>query len=224
MSVTAALGAVLRREFALAGRRVGELGLPLVFFLLVATLFPLGLMPERELLVAIGPGVLWVAALLASLLALDALFRADVDDGSLEQLVMSPYPLPLLVLAKAGAHWMLTGLPLVVISPLVAQAYYLPADAAWALLATLLIATPTLTLLGGVAAALTAGLRRGAALLGLLVLPLALPLLVFGARATELAAAGEPIAGPLYLLGAMLALAVTLTPWAMAAALRISLD
>jgi len=204
MNTPRALLALLRRDLGIAVQRTGELGLPLVFFLLVATLFPLGLSPERELLVTIGPGVLWVAALLASLLALDMMFRADLDDGSLEQLVMSPPPLALLVV--------------------VAQAYYLPAGAARALLWTLLLATPTLSLIGGVAAALTAGLRRGTGLLGLLVLPLALPLLVFGARGTELAAAGEPIAGPLYLLGAMLVLALTLTPWAMAAALRITLD
>lgn len=216
--------ALVRRDLRVAYQRWGELVLPLAFFVIVMTLFPLGLSPERELLRDIGPGVVWVAALLASLLALDTMFRGDMDDGTMEQLVLSPYPLSLLVLAKSLTHWLLSGLPLVLLSPLVAQAFYLPANAVWVLTASLLLATPTLSLLGGVAAALTASLRRGSGILGVLVLPLVLPLLIFGARAADMAVQGQSPAGPLYLLGALLVLAITLTPVATAAALRISVD
>ncbi len=225
MSSTAqAMLALARRDLKAALRRWGELGLPLMFFVIVVTLFPLGLAPERDLLGSIGPGVLWVAALLASLLALEGLFRSDMEDGSMEQLILSPQPLVLLALVKALTHWVLTGLPLVVLTPLVAQAFYLPANATWILMLALLLATPTLSLIGALAAALTASLRRGAGILGILVLPLALPLLVFGARATDLAVQGQSAAGPLYLLAALLALAMTLAPLAIAAALRISVD
>ncbi|MCC5861735.1 MAG: heme exporter protein CcmB [Gammaproteobacteria bacterium] len=219
-----AAGALARRDLRAALRRWGELALPLCFFVIVLTLFPLGLAPERDTLAAIGPGVLWVAALLASLLALETLFRGDMDDGSMEQLVLSPQPLALLALVKALIHWLLSGLPLVLLTPLVAQAFYLPTDALWVLALALLLATPTLSLIGAVAAALTASLRRGAGVLGILVLPLAVPLLVFGARATDLAIQGQSAAGPLYLLAALLALAITLAPLAIAAALRISVD
>ncbi len=219
-----AMFALMRRDLRAAMRRWGELALPLTFFVIVVTLFPLGLAPERDLLGSIGPGVLWVAALLASLLALEGLFRSDMEDGTMEQLILSPQPLVLLALVKALTHWLLTGLPLVVLTPLVAQAFYLPADATWVLMLALLLATPTLSLIGAVAAALTASLRRGAGILGILVLPLALPLLVFGARATDLAVQGQTAVGPLYLLAALLVLAVTLAPLAIAAALRISVD
>jgi heme exporter protein B len=219
-----AVVALVRRDLRAALRRWGEIALPLMFFVIVITLFPLGLAPERDLLGSIGPGVLWVAALLASLLALEGLFRADMDDGSMEQMVLSPQPLALLALTKALTHWLLTGLPLVVLTPLVAQAFYLPGRAVWVLVLALLLATPTLSLIGAVAAALTASLRRGAGILGILVLPLAMPLLVFGARATDLAVQGQSAAGPLYLLAALLVLALTLAPLAIAAALRISVD
>jgi heme exporter protein B len=221
---SAAMLALLRRDLRAALSRWSELALPLTFFVIVITLFPLGLAPERDLLSAIGPGVLWVAALLASLLSLESLFRADLEDGSMEQMVLSPQPLALLALTKSFCHWLLSGLPLVLLTPLVAQAFYLPANAVWVLVAALLLATPTLSLIGAVAAALTASLRRGAGILGILVLPLALPLLIFGARATDLAVQGHSAAGPLYLLAALLALAVTLAPLAIAAALRISVD
>lgn len=223
-STVQAMLALARRDLRAALRRWGELGLPLMFFVIVVTLFPLGLAPERDLLGSIGPGVLWVAALLASLLALEGLFRSDMEDGSMEQLILSPQPLLLLALVKALTHWLLTGLPLVVLTPLVAQAFYLPANATWVLMLALLLATPTLSLIGAVAAALTASLRRGAGILGILVLPLALPLLVFGARATDLAVQGQSATGPLYLLAALLVLAMTLAPLAIAAALRISVD
>lgn len=220
---TAAL-ALLRRDLRAALRRWGEAALPLTFFVIVITLFPLGLAPERDLLSAIGPGVLWVAALLASLLSLESLFRPDLEDGSMEQMVLSPQPLAVLALTKALGHWLLSGLPLLLLTPLVAQAFYLPGNAVLVLVAALLLATPTLSLIGAVAAALTASLRRGAGILGILVLPLTLPLLIFGARATDLAMQGHSAAGPLYLLAALLALALTLAPLAIAAALRISVD
>lgn len=220
----AAALALLRRDLRAALRRWGEAALPLTFFVIVITLFPLGLAPERDLLSAIGPGVLWVAALLASLLSLESLFRPDLEDGSMEQMVLSPQPLAVLALTKALGHWLLSGLPLLLLTPLVAQAFYLPGNAVLVLVAALLLATPTLSLIGAVAAALTASLRRGAGILGILVLPLTLPLLIFGARATDLAMQGHSAAGPLYLLAALLALALTLAPLAIAAALRISVD
>jgi heme exporter protein B len=224
VSTPRALAGVVRRDLHLAFRRWGDVANPLVFFALVITLFPLALSPGEEVLRRIGPGVLWIGALLAMLLSLNALFRQDLEDGSMEQLVLSPHPLPLVMLAKATAQWLVTGLPLVALAPLLAVTYHLPADGVRALCVTLLLGTPTLSLLGAVGAALTAGVRQTGALLALLVLPLCLPVLMFGARATDLAAAGEAITGPLYLLGALLALALSLVPVAAAAAIRISLD
>ena len=205
-------------------RRWGDLASPVVFFVMVTTLFPLALSPEREVLRTLGPAVLWIAALLATLLSLNALFRSDVDDGSMEQLVIGPHPLALVMLGKTIAHWLLSGLPLVLLAPLMSVTYHLPIEGAAALSLTLLLGTPTLSLLGSIGAALTAGVRQSGGLLAILVLPLMLPVLMFGARATELAIAGEDISGPLYLLGAFLALAVTAVPLASAAAIRISLD
>jgi heme exporter protein B len=172
----------------------------------------------------LGPAVLWIAALLATLLSLNALFRADIEDGSMEQLVLSPYPLALALFGKTVAHWLLNGLPLVVLAPALAVTYYLPGEGVRALSLTLLIGTPTLSLLGAVGAALTAGVRQSGGLLALLVLPLMLPVLMFGARATDLAASGEQISGPVYLLSALFLLALSLLPLASAAAIRISLD
>jgi heme exporter protein B len=216
--------AVCRRDLQIAFRRWGDLLSPLAFFVMVTTLFPLALSPEREVLRNLGPGVLWIAALLATLLSLNALFRSDIEDGSMEQLVIGPHPLAVVTLGKTLAHWLLSGLPLVVLAPVLAVTYHLPAEGVRALCVTLLVGTPTLSLLGSIGAALTAGIRQSGGLLALLVLPLMLPVLMFGARATALAAAGETITGPLYLLGAMLALALTVVPLAAAAALRISLD
>jgi heme exporter protein B len=195
-----------------------------MFFIMVTTLFPLALNPMPTLLRAIAPGVVWVAALLASLLASESLFRQDVDDGTMEQLVLSPQPLALLLLAKTTAHWLLTGLPLVLVSPLVGYALFLPGEAVPTTMAALAIATPILSLVGGTMAALTVGLRRGGGLLSLLILPIVMPVLIFGARATDLAMSGLSATGPLNLLAALLLLALSLTPIAMAAAMRISLD
>jgi len=216
--------AIVRRELQIAFKRWSDLLSPLVFFVMVTTLFPLALSPQHAVLRNLGPAVLWIAALLATLLSLNALFRADVEDGSLEQLVIGPYPLPLAILGKTAAHWLLNGLPLVRLAPVLAVTYDLPSDGVRALSLTLLLGTPTLSLLGAAGAALTAAVRQSGGLLALLVLPLMLPVLMFGARATDLAGAGEPIDGPVYLLGALFLLALSLLPFASAAAIRISLD
>jgi heme exporter protein B len=215
---------LFERDLRLAMRRWDQVADPLVFFVMVTTLFPLALSPELSRLREVAPGVLWVAALLSSLLAADSLLRSDAQDGTLEQYVLSGQPLTWLLLAKTAAHWMLSGLPLVLMSPLVALALGVPTDALDTVIASLLMGTLTLSLLGAIGAALTIGLRRGSLLLALLVLPLAMPLLIFGARAVELAIAGEPVAGPTYLLAALLVLTLTLAPLTTAAAVRISID
>ena len=215
---------ILERDLRLALRRWGHVGDPLVFFLIVTTLFPLALSPELSRLRDVAPGVLWVAALLSSLLAADSLLKSDAQDGTLEQYVLSGQPLTWLLLAKTAAHWLLSGLPLVLISPLVAIALGVPGHALDVVVLSLLLGTGTLSLLGSIGAALTIGLRRGGLLLSLLVLPLAMPLLIFGARAVELAIAGEPVAGPLYLLAALCVFAFTLAPLTAAAAVRISIE
>ena len=222
--LAAAFAHELGRDLKLAFRRWGQTANPLMFFAMVTTLFPLALSPEPSQLRDISAGVLWVAALLSSLLALETLFGSDFEDGSMEQLVLSPQPLALLLLAKTAAHWLVSGLPLVVLSPVVAMGLNVPAAALDTLLVALLLGTPTLSLIGATGAALTLGLRRGGVLLSLLVLPLAMPVLIFGARATDMALHGERAAGPLYLLGALLVLALSLAPFATAAALRISMD
>ncbi len=216
--------AILLRDLRLAYRRWGDVASPLMFFAIVTSLFPLALSPRREVLQGLGPGVLWIAALLAMLLSLNALFRQDLEDGSMEQLAIGPHPLALLMLYKAIGHWLVAGLPLAALAPLLAVTYHLPLEAVSALCLTLLLGTPTLSLLGSVGAALTAGIRQSSGLLALLVLPLCLPVLMFGARATALAGQGEDVSGPLLLLAAMLALATSLLPLAAAAGIRVSLD
>ncbi len=218
------LWAVIQRELQIAFQRMSDLASPLMFYVLVTALFPLALSPKREVLQTLAPAVLWIAALLALLMSMNMLFRTDVEDGSMEQLAIGPHSLPLIILGKTVAHWLVSGLPLVLLAPLLAVTYYLPVDGVRALSLTLLIGTPTLSLLGSIGAALTAGIRQSGALLALLVLPLMLPVLMYGARATDLAARGEIITGPLYLLSAFLVLSLTLVPLASAAAIRISLD
>jgi heme exporter protein B len=220
---TAAL-AVMQRDLRVALRRPGDTLQPLGFFVVVTTLFPLALQPDLSLLRDIAPAALWVGALLASLLALDLLFREDAQDGTLEQLALCGQPLTGLLLAKTAVHWLLTGLPLVVVAPLAASALGVPIGALPGILAALLLGTVTLSLIGAVGAGLTMGMKRNGSLLALLVLPLSVPVLIFGARATEQAIGAEPLAAPLYLLGAMAVLAVTLAPWAVAAAVRIGLE
>lgn len=219
-----AFTAIVRRDLILAGRYRAEAANPLLFFLIVVTLVPLGLSPRLETLELIAPGVFWIGALLATLLSLERMFRSDFEDGSLELMLISPQPLPLIVLAKILAHWLVTGLPLLVAAPLIALLLGLPAGSLAVLLATLALGTPTLSAVGAIGVALTVGLRRGGMLLSLLVLPLYIPVLVFAASAVSAAAGGLPVLGQLYLLGALAALSFSLAPLAAAAALRISLS
>ncbi|PIJ51605.1 heme exporter protein CcmB [Erwinia sp. OLTSP20] len=215
---------IIQRELRTAFRSGAEIMNPLWFFLIVITLFPLGIGPQPALLAAIAPGIVWVAALLASLLASERLFRDDFADGSLEQLLLLPLPLPVTVLGKVTAHWIITGLPLIVLSPLAALLLSLDFNR-WCVLAlTLLLGTPTLSLLAAIGVALTVGLRRGGVLLSLLTLPLAVPLLIFASAAMDAAATGLPLTGYLAILGAFLLASAVLSPFATAAALRISLD
>jgi heme exporter protein B len=216
--------AVLRRDLLLAFRHRGELANPLLFFMIVVTLFPLGVSPEEPLLRKIAPGVIWIAALLAALFSLENMFRSDFDDGALEQMALSPHPLSVLVLAKVLAHWLVSGLPMLLMAPLLALFLAMPGQAVFALELTLLVGTPLLSLIGAIGVALTVGLRRGGILLTLLVLPLYIPVLIFATNAVSAAAAGMPVEGQLYFLAALLALALTLAPFATAAALRISLS
>ncbi|MBU6378909.1 MAG: heme exporter protein CcmB [Gammaproteobacteria bacterium] len=222
--VLAAASQVLLRDLRLAVRRPGQLVQPLAFFAVVTLLFPLGYTPELGKLRAIAPGVLWVGALLASMLALESLFREDAADGTLEQLSICGQPLGALVAAKTLAHWLLTGLPLTLMAPLLGIALGVPPGAMPGILSALALGSITLSLIGAVGAGLTLAVRRGGVLLSLLTLPLAVPVLVFGARATELAIAGESLTGPLYLLGSLAMLALTLAPLATAAAVRIGLE
>ena len=221
-SIGRAFTAIVARDLLLAWKRPGDVLNPLFFFAVVSALFPLAIGPSHEQLAAIGPGVLWVAALLAALLSLNSLFLTDYEDGSLDQLLLSPQPLPVLVLGKTAAHWLVGGLPLVLVSPLVAVSFQMPPGTVWIMMATLMLGTVSLSLLGSIGAALTVGLNRGTALLSLLVLPLAMPLLIFGARTVSLAASGETTAAGMYFLAAYSVLALTLAPFAAAAALRIS--
>lgn len=215
-------GAIFRRDLALAWRSRGDLVNPLGFFVVTVSLFPLGMSPDPALLARIGPGLVWVAALLAVLLSLETLFRSDRDDGSLEQMLMSPAPLSLLVLARVLAHVLTVGLPLVVVAPVLALMLNIQGDAFGALLAGLALGVPVLCLVGAIGAALTTGLSRGGVLVALIVLPLYVPVLVFGAGAAWGAGLGLPYAGQLAVLGALLALSTALAPFAIAGGLRIS--
>jgi heme exporter protein B len=220
--VLAVARAVVCRDLLVAMRRRSDVVTALLFFVIVASLFPLGVGADPSLLRAIAPGVIWVAALLASMLSLSRLFAADHADGTLEQLVLGAAPLGVSVAAKAFAHWLLSGLPLVAIAPLIALQYGLPAPLYGVLALSLLLGTPVLSLLGAIGAALTLGLRGGGVLLALLVLPLYVPVLIMGAGAVEMAGAGLGGQGQLLLLAAMLIVAAAFAPWAIAAALRIS--
>ncbi|GAB6259917.1 heme exporter protein CcmB [Photobacterium sp. R1] len=215
---------VIRRELLIAFRRQADVFNPLWFFIIVITLFPLGIGPEPNLLARIAPGIIWVAALLAALLSLERLFRDDFVDGSLEQMMLMPTPLPVLALAKVIAHWVLTGLPLLLISPLLAILLSLDWSTWQAVVLTLLIGTPTLSFLGAIGVALTVGLRKGGVLLSLLILPLFIPVLIFATSAIEAASLGMGYQGQLALMGAMLAGAATLAPFAIAVSLRVSVN
>lgn len=220
----AAMRALVVRDLRLALRRKADTLGAVFFFVIVASLFPLGVGPEPALLRTMGAGVVWVAALLAAMLSMPRMFADDAADGTLEQMLLAPTPLPLLVAAKVVAHWLVSGLLLTAVAPLLALQFGLGADAIGVLVLALLVGTPVLSLLGAIGAALTVGVRGAAVLLSLLVLPLVTPVLIFGAGAVDATAGGMETSGHFSILGAMLAASLFLAPWAAAAALRISLD
>jgi heme exporter protein B len=222
--VLAAMRWAVARDLRVALRSRAELGVQLLFYVIVVSLFPLASSPDRVLLATLGPGVLWVAALLASLLALSRLFAGDFVDGTLEQIALSPYPLPALVAGKAMAHWLTTGLPVVILAPILGVQYALDSEVLAIVAASLLLGTPILSLLGGIGAALTLGTRGGGSLLALLILPLYVPVLIFGAGAADAWRAGVSVSPNLSLLGAGLLIAIVGAPFATAAAVRIALD
>lgn len=224
MSLSRAFFAVIRRDLVLALRRRSEIANPLLFFILVITLFPLGIGAQPHLLQAIAPGIIWVSALLAAMLSLDSLFRSDFDDGSLEQMLLSPHPTSVLVLAKIIAHWLVTGLPLLIIAPLLAVFLGLPNHSLGILLLTLLLGTPVLSLIGAIGVALTVGLRRGGMILSLLVLPLYVPVLIFAGNAVQMASGGLPVDAQINILISILLMALVLAPLPVAAALKMSIN
>ena len=215
---------IIKRELQIAMRKRAEILNPLWFFLIVITLFPLVIGPDPALLSRIAPGVAWVAALLSALLSFERLFRDDFIDGSLEQLMLNAQSLPMTALAKVIAHWLLTGLPLILLSPIAALLLSLEINIWWALVLTLLLGTPVLSSIGAIGVALTVGLRKGGVLLSLLVVPLFIPVLIFASSALEAASLNMTYGGQLAILGAMMVSAITLSPFAIAAALRIRLD
>ena len=224
MSLTSAFFALIRRDLVLALRRRSEIANPLLFFILVITLFPLGIGARPQILQTIAPGIIWVAALLAAMLSLDSLFRSDFDDGSLEQILLSPHPTSVLILGKIIAHWLVTGLPLLLIAPLLAVFLGMPTQSLGILLLTLLLGTPVLSLIGAIGVALTVGLRRGGMILSLLVLPLYVPVLIFASNAVAMANAGLPVSAQINILIALLLMALVLAPWPTAAALKMSVS
>jgi len=222
--ISTAFSALLRRDFLLAYRRRAELLQPVVFLLVVTTLFPLGVGPSPQLLATIAAGVIWIAALLATVLSLDSLFRSDYEDGTLEQMVMSGQPLALIALARIVAHWLVAGLPIVLLSPLLALWMNLPDESVPILIISLVIGTPVLSLIGAIGGALTVSLKRGGQLLSLLVFPLYVPLLILATSAVNAAASGLPYTGQLGLMLSGMIAALTLAPFATAAALKLSLS
>lgn len=219
-----ALLTIIRRDLLVAFRRRAELMNPILFYVIVVTLFPLGVSPDQEFLSQLAPGVVWVTALLAALISMESIFRQDFDDGSVEQLFLSQHPPTVLILGKVIAHWLITGLPMLVIVPLMALLLYIPQQAIPTLFITVLIGTPILSLIGAIGVALTAGLRGGGVLLGLLVLPLYIPVLIFASGAVSAAIEGLPYSGHVAMLGAGLILALILSPLAISASLKISMS
>jgi len=215
---------IIRRDLLLAMRRRSDVLTVLLFFVIVVSLFPLGVGPEPALLRTIAPGVIWVAALLASMLALSRVFSQDYADGTLEQMLLSATPLSVIVAGKVLAHWLITGLPLVLLAPVLALQFDVPQNFFGELMLSLLLGTPVLSLIGAIGAALTLGLRGGGALVALLVLPLYIPVLIIGAGALDAAAAGLGAGAHLLLLGAFLVMAAAFAPWVVAVALRIALE
>ena len=222
IAILKAYRALVRRDLLLAVRNQSELLHPLLFFVVVLSLFPLGVSPAPDVLRTIAPGLIWVCALLATLLSLESLFRPDFEDGSLEQLLLCGQPVPVLVMAKVSTHWLVTGLPLIIVSPMMGLFLAMPAHALPSLMLSLLLGTPTLSLVGAIGVALTVGLRRGGMLLAILVLPLYIPVLVFGASLVMTSVNALPVTGHIYMLASFLVLALTLAPLATSAALRIS--
>ncbi len=223
LSIGTGFGAILRRDLLLALRRRGELANPLVFFLIVLTLIPLAISPSPEQLARIAPGIIWVMALLATLLSIDGLFQSDHQDGSLEQMMISPQPVYVLVLAKVLAHWLVTGLPLTLLAPLLGVMLSLPDAGYIPMVVGLLLGTAALSLIGAIGAALTVALRGGGLLLSLIVTPLYMPVLIFGAGAVQRAVDGLPTDGTLMIVGALLALSLLISPFATAGALKVSM-
>lgn len=222
LSLGQALRLQCKKDLALALRARSDWANPMIFFVLVIMLLPLGIGPEAKQLAAIAPGMIWIVALLATLLSLDAMFRTDLDDGSLEQMLISPHPLSLLVISKIAVHWLSTGLPLTLLSPLLGVMLSLPAAGYVPLMSTLLIGTLCLSFIGAVGAALTVGLRSGGLLISLVIIPFYVPVLIFGASGVSRALEGFAYQGQLAVLGAFLAMAIAVAPFAVAAALRIS--
>jgi heme exporter protein B len=222
VSYRAAFGLIVKRDLMIAFRHRDDIINPLLFFVIVVTLFPLGVGPESTTLSRIAPGIIWVAALLATLLSLDRLFKSDYADGSLEQMLLSPQPIFILVLAKIVAHWLLTGLPLILIAPLLAVLLHLNEQSYGALMLTLLLGTPVLSLLGAIGVALTVGIKKGGVLLSLLVLPLYIPVLIFATSAIDTAAMNLPYNGQLAIIAAIFFASLTLAPIAVSAALKVS--
>lgn len=224
LSMLGVLGLVIRRDLLLAMRRRADVLTTLVFFVMVVSLFPLGVGPEPDMLRKMAAGVLWVAALLASMLSLPRMFAADYLDGTLEQMMLAPQSLTMMILGKIIAHWMLSGLPLVLIAPVLGLQFDMSAQALWVLMLALLLGTPVLSMIGAVGAALTLGLRGGGVLVSLLVLPLCIPVLIFGAGAVEAVNSGMSAVSNLSLLGALSLFALVFTPFVAAQALRISME
>jgi len=215
--------AILRRDLLLAFRHRGEIANPVLFFFMVVTLIPLGLTPEASRLAEIAPGILWVMALLASLLSVEGMFQGDYRDGTLEQMMILPQPLYVMVLAKILAHWLVTGLPLTLLAPVLGMMLSLPEAGYLPLVLSLLMGTAVLSLVGAIGAALTVALRKGGLLLSLIVMPLYMPALIFGASTVQRAVDGFPVEGPLAILGALLAFSLLVSPFATAGALRVSM-
>lgn len=224
MTLLRAFFAIIYRDLLIAFRRRAEILNPLLFFVLTITLFPLSVGANPRLLAGVGPGIIWVAALLAALLSLDSLFRSDFEDGSLEQILLSPHPNSVLVLAKVIAHWLVTGLPLLIVAPLLAVFLGLAQQAVVILAITLLLGTPVLSLIGAIGVALTVGLRRGGMILSILVMPLYVPVLIFASTTVTIAGQGGAISAQINILIAMLLAALALTPWPTAAALKMSMN
>lgn len=222
LSYRSAFSLILKRDLTIAFRHQDDIINPLLFFIIVVTLFPLGIGPEANTLAKIAPGIIWVAALLSTLLSLDRLFKSDYEDGSLEQMLLSPHPIFILVLAKIIAHWLLTGLPLILIAPLLAVLLHLDENSYIALMLTLLLGTPVLSLLGAIGVALTVGIKKGGVLLSLLVLPLYIPVLIFATSAIDTAAMNLPYSGQLAIIAALFIGSLTLAPFAASAALKVS--